>query len=345
MPVVLHVLPHPGGGAEAYLDLLAGMEEFEQRRVALSDSRSRLRGAASLPLRRARIARAAEAIDLVHVHGDTAAALVAPRLGDRPSLITTHGLHRLRRDGRLSSIFRRRLRDAIAAASATICTSEREREELRRLVGEALAPRLVAIPNGVPLPPARESAERARARDALNLDDEAVVVLFLGRLEDRKGPLEAIEAVARVSSEGLPVVLLVAGDGPLAQDVGARASAAVRPLGHQRDPAPLFDAADAFVLPSRREGMSMALLEAMSHGLAPFVLDQPGNVEAVGDAGIVVPAGVAPLAERLAALARDRGELARLGAAARERIANELTDSNFRDRTREVYERAIAERG
>ena len=64
---------------------------------------------------------------------------------------------------------------------------------------------------------------------------------------------------------GAPFVLLVAGDGPLA---GALAGERVRMLGQRDDVPALLAAADILVLPSAREGLSFALLEAMAAGLA-----------------------------------------------------------------------------
>jgi glycosyltransferase involved in cell wall biosynthesis len=346
MVTVLHVLPHPGGGAEAYIDILARDERFDHERYAIGTSRSRLRGFASLPVRWPRIAIRARAVDVVHAHGDTAAILAAPLLAGRPSLITTHGLHRLRRShGRSGAPARRGMRAAIAAAAITICTSTAERDELAALVGEGLRPRLVVIPNGVEVGPRSGPAERARERARLGIGDDELVALFAGRLEPRKEPLAAVEAAARARRDGDRVVLLVAGDGPLEAAIAARAGEAVRPLGFRADIASLYAAADVFILPSRVEGMPMSLLEAMARGLPAIVADAPGSVEAVGETGIVVPPDPAGLAVALGSLAADRGRLARLGSAARERVAAEFGAERLRRSTGAAYERALAERG
>src|SRR3954464_10375617 len=97
MRTVLHVLPHPGGGAETYIDLLEGMEGYSHRRVPLSVARSRTQGVPSVLKRRREIRHLGHSADLVHVHGDMAAMIAAPGLRGEPLVITTHGLHRLRR--------------------------------------------------------------------------------------------------------------------------------------------------------------------------------------------------------------------------------------------------------
>lgn len=344
VPTVLHVLPHPGGGAETYIDLLEGLEGYSHERVALSVTRSRLLGAPSTIARRRRIVRAGRTADLVHLHGDMAAMLAGPAMRERPLVFTTHGLHRLRRaSGATGWLVHRRLRAAVAASTRTICNSAGEREDLAAALPADLRGRLVTIPNGVSLSAPADGEHRARVRRSLGLGDEEVAVLFVGQLEERKDPLGAVAAVEAARGRGVGVVLLLAGAGPLEAEVRARQSEAVRPLGHRDDLEELYAAADVFLLPSHREGMSFALLEAMGHGLTPVVADGAGNSEAVGEAGVVFPAGdLGAMSDRLAELAADPDARERHGAAARERIRTDLGLERFLARTREQYEAVLA---
>lgn len=341
---VLHVLPHPGGGAETYIDLLEGLEGYRHQRVALSVTRSRLRGVPFVIARRRQVRRLAREVDLIHLHGDMAAMIAGPGLRRRPLVFTTHGLHRLRRStGLAGRLVRRRLRTAVAASSRTICTAREEYDDLAAALPASLHSRLAVVRNGVPVPPATEPEQRVRARRSLELTDGEIGVLFVAQLEERKDPLGAIAAVEAARDRGSELVLLVAGGGPLEQEVAAHAGAAVRPLGYRDDLADLYAAADLFLLPSHREGMSLALLEAMAHGLTPVVADGAGNAEAVGDAGVVFAAGdISAMSARLAELAADPDARARLGAAARERIRAELSLEQFLTGTKEQYEAAIA---
>jgi len=344
MRTVLHVLPHPGGGAETYIDLLEGLEGYEHRRVALSVTRSRLRGMPSVLARLRRVRRLARDVDLVHVHGDMAAMLAAPGLGGRPLVFTTHGLHRLRRStGLVGRLVRRRLRVAVGATARTICIAGDERGDLAAVLPPSLHDRLVLVANGVAVAPAAGAEERAGARESLRLGEDEIGVLFVGQLEERKDPLGAIAAVEAARERGADLVLLLAGGGPLERQVAAHEGPAVRALGHRDGLEDLYAAADLFLLPSHREGMSFALLEAMAHGLAPVVADGTGNAETVGAAGVVFHAGDAEaMSARLAELAADPATRARLGAASRERIGTELSLKRFLAGTREQYEAAIA---
>lgn len=232
------------------------------------------------------------------------------------------------------------VRLAAIAADRTVCSSRAERDELAALVPDRARRRLVAVPNGIVLPSGLSTADREAVRASLGLAPNEVAALFLGQLEARKDPLLAIAAAASVASRGLPLVLLVAGEGPLSDQVEGEG---VRALGFRRDPERLLAAADLFVLPSAREGLSLALLEAMGHGLACVVSDEPGNREAVGDAGVVHPVGDAgALTEILAGLVADGAGRARLGAAARARVEERFTEERFVADMRRVLNEVLA---
>jgi glycosyltransferase involved in cell wall biosynthesis len=131
------------------------------------------------------------------------------------------------------------------------------------------------------------------------------------------------------------VTMLVAGEGPQSAELAA---AGARMLGFRRDPERLLAAADVLIMPSRHEGLSFAVLEAMAAGTACVVSDGPGNPEAVGDAGLVFPAGDEAAARAaLTRLAEDPALRARLGAAARERAATQFSIPGFLARMGALY--------
>jgi glycosyltransferase involved in cell wall biosynthesis len=223
----------------------------------------------------------------------------------------------------------------------TICTSSAEAHELEA-IAPRLADRLTVVLNGVAPSPPADPVTAAAVRAELGVGSEEIVALFLGELEPRKRPLDAIAAARSARAEGAPIVLLVAGRGPLEQTVREQADESVRVLGFRNDPDRLLAAADIFVLPSEREGLSFALLEAMGHGLAVVVADGAGNPEAIGDAGVVVAAGDrGELARALTELARDDNLRGSLGRAARKRIELELTPERLCVGVKEAYERAL----
>jgi glycosyltransferase involved in cell wall biosynthesis len=324
---VLHVLPHPGGGAEKFLSLIADLDGYEQDRVELAAARTPRAAAWSLASRYRTVAIRMAAAELVHVHGDAAALLTAPLLARTPSVWIAHGLHLTRRRPRLAP----GIRLVMSRTRVSICSSQAEADELRGLAPN-LSAKVRVVLNAALVPALPDQSVRAHARSGLGISEDEVVALYLGELERRKRPLDAVDAAELARAAGAPIVLLIAGRGPQEAEVASRQGSAVRVLGFRDDPQQLLGAADIFVMPSEREGMSFALLEAMGVGLAPVVSTGAGNPEAVGDAGIVVSVGdVAAFARAFTELAEDPGRRAALGNAARARVQSVLTPAKLRE--------------
>jgi glycosyltransferase involved in cell wall biosynthesis len=339
---VLHVLPHPGGGGETYTKALSRMDGYRFDRMFLAPDPT----AALAALRTgARVPLASRRYDLVHVHGEVAAGICLPSLALRRSLVTVHGLNLIRRvTGARRAVATANLRLVVRAASRMICVSEAERAEVCAAVGPICTERVTTIHNGVDLIAVPTAVERATAREALGIDTDTSVGAFVGTLEEHKDPLVAARAAVAVAAEGSPIVLLVAGDGPLRTELAilARESrGAVRALGFCDDVETILRASDFFVLPSWREGFSYAVLEAMALGIPTVVSDAPANAEAVGDTGIVVSRGdtdgFANAFRRLLDL-RVRHDL---GARARERVRGEFGLDEMVRRTQEVYDEVM----
>jgi len=229
-----------------------------------------------------------------------------------------------------------------ARVSVTICTSQSEHSELAGLLPADLAESLETIPNGVEIPAAAARA-REQARTALGFSESDVVVLHLGGLDSRKDPLLSADAVTGARSGGLTVTLLLAGEGPLAEDLEQRRNPAIRVLGHLDDPSEVLEAADIYVQPSWREGTSYALLEAMAHALPVIASDIPGTAETLDGSGVLLaPGDTAAWTRELENLAADPQARERLGAAARERVREHFSLEAFLARTEAAYERALS---
>ena len=119
----------------------------------------------------------------------------------------------------------------------------------------------------------------------------------------------------------------------------------MRLLGHRDDVPDLLAAADLFALPSRFEGLPLALLEAMAAGLPAVATRVSGVAEVVepGRTGLLVePGAPAALAGALAHLLRRRDEAARLGAAARARAGREFGAGRMVGETWDLYRELLA---
>jgi glycosyltransferase involved in cell wall biosynthesis len=146
---------------------------------------------------------------------------------------------------------------------------------------------ITMIPNGVEIASPHDNQDRFSLKTELLGNAEVPVVLFVGRLVEEKGVDRLLQVWASMPCrENLR--LLIVGDGPLREVLEAMAlrlnlRSSVRFLGHQTDVARLYGMADVFVLPSRTEGLSNALLEALASGVPAIVSNVGGNRDVIAD--------------------------------------------------------------
>lgn len=347
MPEILHIQPHPGGGAENVVEMLESMGGFTHTRAYVASRREPVRAFPSIAAGWPRLARAARRADALHIVGDVSAMLCLPLMRSRPAVVSTQGLHFLRRArGPRAVVARTGIRAVTASAARTVCASGAEAEEVSAVAGPEGRRRLALVHNGIPVPPPPSTEDRQAARAALGLEPDRAVALYLGQLEPRKDPLTPVRAVEGLASKGASITLLVAGEGPMEDEIRARGNSVVKALGFRRDVPRLLAAADILVMPSAREGLSLAVLEAMSQRLVPVVSDGAGNPEAVGDAGLVYPFGDAEaLASALSRLVEAPDERQSLGEAARRRVEERFTAEQYVNSMREQFEAVLAEAG
>jgi glycosyltransferase involved in cell wall biosynthesis len=193
------------------------------------------------------------------------------------------------------------------------------------LLEDGVAPgRIVTIPNGVELPAVEARPRRTR---------QPVRFLYLGRLSSdiRRDVPTLIRAFDRVAAQIPEAELAIVGAGDLWAETSELAAAAVHQarilMPGMQPPTPWLQWAHCFVFPSRYEGLSNALLEAMSYGLPCIANDIPPNREVLDDgrAGILVPVGDE---ERLTS--------AMLNVATKPALAEELGDTALK-RASDVY--------
>lgn len=185
------------------------------------------------------------------------------------------------------------------------------------------------MPYGVQLPERRRVPRSGPLR-----------LVFAGRLEHgQKGVFDLPHIDAELQRRGVEVEWTIIGAGPheaaLRQQWSNPQVTWLGLLSHA-DVLHALSGFDVFVLPTRAEGFSVALVEAMACGLVPVVSDIPSGVPEVVDSGVngFRPAigDVQGFSDAIAVLASDRARLEAMSAAAHDRIAS---DFDARRRTRE----------
>lgn len=285
---------------------------------------------------------------IVHAHhllSPTTTAVLAKLLRGPRVVVTVHGmgadlaLLHAARFGRVRMRLFARLVDAFVAVSDEIADA---------LVRDGIPrERVRRIRNGVDLDRFRplEPAARADARRALNLAADDRAALFLGRIEHVKGLDVLLDAWPTVRKRVPRATLLVLGDGSERNALEARRVDGVRFLGILADPLPVLQAVDTFVLPSRSEGLSVALLEAMACSLPSVVTDVGASAEVVDDGvhGYVVPAKDVPRLVRALTevLTWNTERTHEAGGAARARVEERYALANTADELLGVYQRVL----
>jgi glycosyltransferase involved in cell wall biosynthesis len=172
------------------------------------------------------------------------------------------------------------------------------------------------LPYGIPIPPSARRPSSGPLR-----------LIFVGRLDESKGVLTLPEIDRLLSEQGVPVSWTIVGTGP--------AKDPLRAAWHNAPNVRWTEAAtpsavvalcaehDVFVLPSRAEGLSVAMVEAMGAGLVPVVSDLPSMAELLdgGRTGLSAPLGDAvSFARAIASLAGGCHALETMSRAARQLV-------------------------
>lgn len=286
----------------------------------------------------------ANRFDVVHFHTARAHALAPFARGAARALIVTR-----RMDHRPNRIFARwlfnRAVDGVAAISPAVADA----------LESAGVPRagIAIIPSGVDCerfrPPAASERRAARARFALDENDMAIGAI--GALEPRKDHRGLIDAIAALKA-AQPLKCLIAGDGGLRGELAAQidrlgVARVARLIGRIEDPRELLWALDIFAMPSLKEGLGVAALEAMACGL-PVVASRTGGLADLIEDGrtgmLVAPGDARALADGIAALADAPARRSEIGSAALARARSDYTMTAMAERTLALYRKCIRRR-
>jgi glycosyltransferase involved in cell wall biosynthesis len=253
--------------------------------------------------------------DVVHIYGtyDLLGPVVAPRCRQMgiPYVVEPMGMFRPIVRSLASKWLYRQLfgESVVRGAARLVATSAQEQQEL---IEEGIARHKIVIRrNGIALPESLPA--RGEFRRQWKIPQEALLVLFLGRVVSKKSPDLLLEAFARwqASSKGSQRGVLVIA-GPVEDpEYAKRLEAQVKRLGLSGAvlfTGPLYDDtkwaalmdADIFALPSQNENFGNAAAEAVACGTPAVVTDRCGVAPFIrGRAGIVIPHECAALARAL----------------------------------------------
>jgi len=294
--------------------------------------------------------------DVVHTHTSKAGALgrIAARRSSVPWVVHTyHGFpfHEFQsRPRRAGYITVERQLGRITDLALCVGTGVAVEAARRRLISsERIRTIGVTVLDG----PALAPDTREKARRALGVPQDAMVVGAVGRLAYQKAPGDFVAAMSELGRlrgpGGAPRPDLIGvwvGDGELAEQVGrlARSATGTRVMlaGERADIPDILPAFDVFALPSLYEGLPTVVVEAMVCGI-PVVataVNAVGDVVVPGVTGLLVPPRRPDLlAESVNYLLNSPDSAARMATTARERLGRRFDVATLRDDLAAAYTR------
>jgi glycosyltransferase involved in cell wall biosynthesis len=286
-------------------------------------------------------------VRLVHSHGKGAGLYgrLAARLAGVPAVHTLHGLHyeRYARPVRAAYLA---LERRLSACTHVVVNVSRAQETEGLALGLFRSGQSRVIRNGVDVAGLGARAlDRWDARVALGLDQAALVIGSAARFDEVKQLDLLLRALAAIPRPSFGVALI--GHGPeeprlrrLTRELGLEQR--VTFAGEIPEAAALFPAFDVFATPSRKEGLPLAVLEAMAVGLPVVASDIPAHREVLGEAsGGLADATAEAFAARLTAVLCETDLRARLGAENRTRARSEFDAHDMQDALEGVYREAL----
>ncbi len=288
--------------------------------------------------------------DIVHSHMVHANLLarIARMFYKVPVVIST--AHNINEGGRLREVAYR-LTDFLADLTTNVSQAAVSRYIQ---VGAAPKNKIIFIPNGIDTCRFQfKQKDRLRLRDEFQLTGK-FVWLAVGRFEEAKDYPNLLRALKKVVPKRDGVVLLIAGQGTLFEDIKGMAYSLdldekIRFLGVRRDIPELMSAADAYVMSSAWEGLPMVLLEAAACELPIVATDVGGNGEIVLDGfnGYLVPprnpeALASAMLKMMSLSENERGAMGRAG---REHIEANYSLDHVVDRWEDLYRDLLRKKG
>jgi teichuronic acid biosynthesis glycosyltransferase TuaC len=271
---------------------------------------------------------------VIHAHFAAPIGIAARELSRRtglPYVVTLHGDDVTgwpkRRPGELDA-YRSALRDA----AAVIAVSQALADEARELTGAEP----VVVPIGIELERFTADIDRMAARRELGVADDEVLMLMVAYLDSRKRVRDLVDAIHAV---GAPLRAVFAGAGP---ELGYRAQPGridyIGPRSNGDVPR-LLAAADVTVLPSEREGLPTALVEAGAAGVPIIASRAGGTPELLAEDRGVLLDEISPgsIADALRGFLADRRAAADRAARLRAHVLEEYDVDGAAERLEAIY--------
>lgn len=279
----------------------------------------------------------ADDYDVIHAHSHlfftTNVAAVFKRQDDTPLVVTNHGLISQTAPKWLQKAFIPTVaRFTLNSADRILCYSETDE---RRLQERGIDTEVSVVHNGID----------CETFAPMEVDDEPLQVLFVGRLKPGKGVDKLLIAFKDVLEEFPEATLKIVGDGPLRNDLeelakerGICSSVEFADRIPNDEMPEVYAESDVFVLPSKNEGLPRTVLEAMACRTPVVTSSLPQLESVVNGAGLMVDSdSTEQFAEYTIQILENQAERKRMGETGREKVRLNYSWNETVRKTNMVY--------
>ena len=288
--------------------------------------------------------------DLVHCHtpmGGVLARLAAKYTKTGPVMYSAHGFHFYKGGPIKNWLFFYPVEKMLARYTDVLITINREDHEIAEKKFRLRGNGKVYKVNGVGIDSsATKVFDRELIRKEFHIDQEYLIV-SIGELSKRKNHQIVIKAIAELHNKNVKYIICGKGsEEESLKKLAAKLNVTNQVIfaGYREDVKEIMQASDCFVFPSKQEGLSVALMEAMAEGMPVICSDIRGNNDLIDNEvnGLIVPMNVTSAyvkAMQTLILNQERGK--RYGLAAKEKV--KLYDRAVVDRQMRSIYRTVAE--
>lgn len=280
-------------------------------------------------------------IDIIHSNTRVTQVLgyMLGRLSQRPFISTCHGFFKKRFSRKIFPCWGRKVIAISEQVKRHLLDDFNLREEDIRIIHHGIDLDKFAVPG---------PQSRAKAKERLGLGSGPLVGI-IARLSDVKGHIYLIEAMKKVISDIPDARLAISGEGKMKERLVSLSrrlglEGKVFFLSQDCQTLKVLSATDVFVMPSLKEGLGLALMEAMACGLAA-VGSNVGGIKSLiqndYNGLLVEPKDVPGLSAAISALLNDPLKRKRLGDNARDFIAQKFSFSQMLSQTEGVYQECL----
>jgi len=281
-----------------------------------------------------------EKFDLIHAHTETGGlmlALAVPKAGKAKLVVTPHGMSFYKGSSLKSHIVYRPIERWICSKCNAVIAINQEELQILKKWNEKTAYFTHGI--GVDIAPTTIAAA-SQKRTELGIPQDAILMSSLGELTQRKNHIVCIRALSKIDNPS--VYYLICGVGELrgrllneAESLGIDGQVVLP--GFRRDVAEILACSDIFAFPSYQEGLSVALMEAMTAGLPVVCSKIRGNTDLIneGEGGCLIDSddseGFAKAIDKLAASPELRQKMGEHNKKAVKRYSKEIVKGELRN--------------